>query len=146
MFPRPGAAMEATAIDDHVTTKLYSWYTVVSEWEPPGEGFEGICTECAESALADIVDVSAWPHHVMHLLVESLRTAISDVEYSYAEECFWDSEAAPEVAHRAVAAALSPYAADIHDVLEQCLSERVQDYLATQVAQVDLQFRRPAAP
>ena len=34
--------MQAPAIDDHVSTKLYAWYTVVAEWVPPGQGFTGI--------------------------------------------------------------------------------------------------------
>lgn len=137
--------MQATAIDDHVTTKLYSWYTAVSEWKPPGEGFVGICTECAESTLAEIVDLSAWPHHVMHLLVESLRAAVRDVQDSYAEECEWDAQAAPAVAHRSVAEALRRYAADIQDVLDECLSERIQNYLTAQVEQGEWQLRHPAA-
>ena len=136
--------MQATAIDDHVTTKLYSWYTAVAEWKPPGEGFVGICTECADSALAEIVDLAAWPHHVMHLLVESLRSAVRDVQDSYAEECCCDEETARTVAHRAVADALFRYAADIHDVLDKCLSERVQAYLIAQVERAEW-LRRPAS-
>jgi hypothetical protein len=136
--------MQALAIDDHVTTKLYAWYTIVSEWEPPGEGFDGICAECAESALACSIDIAAWPHDVIHLLVVSLRSAIADVRDSYCEECSWDAAAAPEVARRAVADTLERHAADIVDVLEQCLSERLQDYLTRQV-ELDWSLRRPAA-
>lgn len=125
--------MQAPAIDDHVATKLYSWYTVVSEWEPPGEGFSGICEECLESALACTIDIAAWPHDVIHLLVQSLRSAIADVEYSYREENAWDADAAPEVARLAVRSTLARHAADIEDVLDQCLSERLQTYLTDQV-------------
>lgn len=137
--------MQTTAIDDHVTTKLYSWYTAVAQWKPPGEGFVGICSECAESAVADIVDVSAWPHHVIHLLVESLRSAVRDVQDSYAEECCCDAEVARVVAHRAVADALFRSAADIHDVLDKCLSGRVQNYLTVQVERAEWQLRHPAS-
>lgn len=136
--------MQAPAIDDHVSAKLYAWYTLVSAWEPPGEGFQGICTECAESALACTIDVAAWPHDVIHPLVESLRSAIADVEDSYCEECPWDSESA-EVARGAVADTLARYAADIEDVLQQCLSERLQAYLTGQADRIESELRRPAA-
>jgi hypothetical protein len=136
--------MQAPAIDDHVTTKLYAWYTIVSEWEPPGEGFTGICRECTASALACTIDIAAWPHDVIHLLVQSLRSAVADVRDSYAEEAPWDAAAAPEVARLAVARALRRHAPDIEDVLEQCLSDRLQAYL-TQQADRGEQLRRRAA-
>jgi hypothetical protein len=136
--------MQAPAIDDHVSTKLYAWYTIVSEWEPPGEGFTGICAECAESALACSIDIAAWPHDVIHLLVQSLRSAIVDVEDSYREECEWNA-AAPEVARRAVADTLARHASDIEDVLEQCLSERLQAYLTREVELGQWDLRRRAA-
>src|SRR3954470_1091211 len=135
--------MQAPAIDDHVTTKLYAWYTIVSEWEPPGAGSTGICEECATSALASTVDVGAWPHDVIHPLVQSLRSAVADVRDSYCEERSWDSAAAPEVARRAVADALARHAPDIEDVLEQCLSERLQDYLSQQADSAEWELRRP---
>lgn len=137
--------MQAPAIDDHVSAKLYAWYTIVSAWEPPGTGFEGICAECAESALACAIDIFAWPHDVIHTLVESLRSAIADVQDSYREECQWDADSAPEVARRAVADTLVRYAADIEDVLEQCLSERLQAYLTLEADLAEWELRRPAA-
>ena len=137
--------MQAPAIDDHVSTKLYAWYTFVSVWEPPGEGFEGICAECVESALACTIDIAAWPHDVIHVLVESLRSAIRDVEDSYCEEYQWDCGAAPQVARAAVADALARYAPDIRDVLEQCLSDRLEKWATAEVECVDWEIRRPAA-
>ena len=133
--------MQALAIDDHVTTKLYAWYTIVAEWEPPGEGFTGICDDCVESALACRVDLAAWPHDVIHVLVESLRTVIADVNDSFAEEGVGDAALARSV----VSDTLSRHAADINDVLEQCLSERLQTYLTSQVALGAWDVRRPAA-
>lgn len=137
--------MQAPAIDDHVSTKLFAWYTIVSAWEPPGAASAGICAECAESALACAIDIAAWPHDVVHTLVESLRSAIADVEDSYREECEWDAASAPAVARRAVADILVRYAPDIEDVLEQCLSERLQSYLTSQAQAVESEIRRPAA-
>jgi hypothetical protein len=137
--------MQALAIDDHVTTKLYAWYTIVSEWEPPGAGFEGVCAECADSALACSVDITAWPHDVIHSLVASLRSAIADVQDSYREECEWDAASAPEVARRAVADTLARYAADIQDVLDKCLTDRLQAYVTGQVELGEWELRRPAA-
>jgi hypothetical protein len=137
--------MQAPAIDDHVTTKLYAWYTIVSEWVPPGEGSTGICAECAGSALARTIDVTAWPHDVIHRLVESLRSATADVRDSYCEECPWDSASAPEVARLAVAEILARHASDIDDVLKQCLSERLQAYLTQQVEAAASTLRRLAA-
>ena len=137
--------MQAPAIHDHVTTKLYEWYTAVSEWEPPGEGFSGICVECTESALGCTVDIAAWPHDVIHLLVTSLRHAVEDVRNSYSEESAWDAVSAPVVARRAVAEAIARHASDIQDVLEQCISERLQEYLTRQVEFGEWELRRPAA-
>ena len=121
--------MRAPAIDDHVTTKLYAWYTIVSEWEPPGDGFTGICVECTQSALACRIDVSAWPHDVIHVLVQSLTAVVADVQASYDEEGVGDAE----LARAAVSETIARHAVDIEDVLEQCLSERLQSYLTAQV-------------
>ena len=134
--------MRAPAIDDHVTTKLYAWYTVVAEWEPPGEGFTGICRDCTESALACRIDVAAWPHDVIHLLVESLNTVVADVQASYDEE---GRTGDLTLARAAVSESLGRHAADIEDVLVQCLSERLQSYLTAQVERGAWDLRRPAA-
>ena len=134
--------MHAPAIDDHVTTKLYAWYTIVAEWEPPGDGSTGVCLDCTRSALGCRVDVAAWPHDLIHLLVESLNTVIADVQTSYDEE----GEAGDsERARAAVAEAVERYAADIEDVLVQCLSERLQSYLTAQVELGSWDLTRPAA-
>lgn len=135
--------MQALAIDDHITTKLYAWYTVVAEWEPPGEGFDGICVECTESAIACTIDIAAWPHDIIHLLVVSLRGATADVRDSYSEESTCDADCAAALARAAVAGILERHMSDIQDVLEQCLSERLQAYLAQQVG--DWELRRLTA-
>ena len=134
--------MRAPAIDDHVTSKLYAWYTIVAEWEPPGDGFTGICLECTRSALACRIDVAAWPHDVIHVLVETLNTVIADVQASYDEE---GRTGDALLARAAVSEALALHAADIEDVLEQCLSDRLQAYLTAQVDLGVWDLRRPAA-
>ncbi len=136
--------MQALAIDDHVSTKLYAWYTFVSAWVPPGQSAPGICQECVESALACTIDIQAWPHDVIHVLVQSLRSAVRDVHDSYCEEFQWDCTSAPDVAHAAVRDTLMRYAPDINDVLDQCLTERLETWVATQVDD-DLDLRRLAA-
>lgn len=125
--------MQAPAIDDHVTTKLYEWYTIVSRWEPSGEVFSGSCAECSESALVCAVDVTAWPHDVIHPLVVSLRGAIDDVQCSYVEERAGDAGNARARARLAVVGTVAPHTSDILDVLEQCLSERLRPSHARQV-------------
>lgn len=125
--------MQAPAIDDHVSTTLYAWYTLVSEWEPPGKGSTGICRECAESALAVTIDIAAWPHDVIHALVESLRSVVRDVHDSYCEETERDSTPAPEGAGAAVRATLVRHAPDIIDVLKHCVSDRIDTWVAIQV-------------
>lgn len=137
--------MQAPAIDDHVSTKVYAWYTVVAEWMPPGQGFTGICLQCRESTLADTIDLGQWPHDVVHPLVEALAVAIADVQHSFCEESQATSESSAAVARRAVSEALSRHADDIADVLEQCLSERLQAYLTREVESADWELRRPAA-
>ena len=135
--------MHAPAIEDHVTTKLFAWYSAVAEWQPPGDGFNGICAECTVSAIACTIDIAAWPHDVIHLLVVSLRSAIADVRESFFEESTCDADCAAARARSAVASILEQHVADIQDVLEQCLSDRLQAYIDSQVAGWDL--RRLAA-
>ena len=115
--------MQAPAIHDHVSSKLYAWYTLVSEWEPPGRGFTGICSECRSSALASTIDITVWPHDVIHLLVQSLRSAIADVEDSYREEFPWNAGSAAEVARAAVELTLEGHADDIVNVIDRCTSQ-----------------------
>ena len=137
--------MQAPAIDDHVSTKLYAWYTVVAEWVPPGQGFPGICSLCRESTLGDTIDIGRWPHDVVHPLVESLSAAIADVQHSFCEESLSSCESSELGARRAVAEALSRHADDITDVLEQCLAERLQSYLTSQVEAAGWALRPPTA-
>lgn len=137
--------MQAPAIHDHVSSKLYAWYTLVSEWEPPGRGFTGICSECRSSALASTIDITVWPHDVIHLLVQSLRSAIADVEDSYREEFPWNAGSAAEVARAAVELTLEGHADDIVNVLDECLTDKLQCYLTEQVERGMLELRRPAA-
>lgn len=137
--------MQALAIDDHVSTKLYAWYTYVSAWEPPGRGSTGICQECTKSALACTIDIAAWPHDVIHALVESLRSAITDVHDSYLEEHEGDRASAPAVARGAVRDTLARHASDITDVLEQCVSYKLDAWVEGQLAGVEWDARRPAA-
>lgn len=135
--------MQALAIDDHITTKLYAWYTVVAEWEPPGDGFSGICAECTESAMACAIDIAAWPHDVIHALVVTLRSAVADVRESFFAEGTCDADCASARARAAVASILEDHVSDIQDVLEQCLAERLQAYIGNEVGEWDL--RRLAA-
>ncbi|CAN5229440.1 hypothetical protein BH09ACT5_BH09ACT5_18760 [soil metagenome] len=137
--------MLAPAIDDYVTTKLYQWYSAVSAWEPPGEGFSGICAECTEAARGCSMDMGAWPHDVIHPLVTSLRAVVDEVQFSYSEEGVWDAESAPAIARQAVAEAIARHAADIQDVLEQCVAERFQEYLTAQM-ELGRWDVRPLAP
>ena len=137
--------MQAPAIDDHVSSKLYAWYTLVSEWVPPGHGSTGVCAGCASSSLASKIDITVWPHDVIHLLVASLRSATADVEDSYREEFPWNSGSAAEVAREAVRSTLERHADDIVDVLDECLTDKLQSYLTEQVEAGMLELRRPAA-
>ena len=136
--------MQALAIDDHVSAKLYAWYTFVSAWEPPGESSATICLGCTESTLARTIDVLAWPHDVIHVLVQSLHSAVRDVHESYCEEHPWDRAFAPRVAKDAVRDTLARYATDITDVLDQCLTERVEAW-ASALVRDEVELRRPAA-
>lgn len=137
--------MQAPAIDDHVSTKLYAWYSLVHAWEPPGQGTTGICQECTQSALACTIDISAWPHDVIHSLVQSLRSAVSDVRDSYCEEFAWDSASAPTVARAAVRDALASHSSDILDVLDQCVTDKLDGWIAAQLAGAAWNVTPPAA-
>ena len=81
----------------------------------------------------------------MHPLVESLSAAIADVQHSFCEESLSSCESSELGARRAVAEALSRHADDITDVLEQCLAERLQSYLTSQVEAAGWALRPPTA-
>ena len=130
--------MQAPAIDDHVSTKLYSWYTVVSEWEPPGEGFEGVCAECADSALACSVDITAWPHDVMHQLATSLDIAAEEIHAHLGEQPIDDCNygSSRECVHRYVVDTVTAKLADLLDVLVECVEPRLADFTSREVERV----------
>ena len=137
--------MQAPAIDDHLSTKLCAWYTFVSVWEPPGEGSTEVCQECIESALGCTIDLLQWPHDVIHVLVVSLRSAVRDVHASYCEEFEWDRSSAPIVARDAVRDALAAHAEDIIDVLEHCVSDKVDTWVTAELADDQWDVSRRAA-
>ena len=137
--------MRMPAIDDHVTTALHAWYTEVAIWSPPGEFTTGICADCRASALAQAVDIEVWPHDIIHRFVTMLAAVQRDVSESYREEQE-ERMLVPEsgealrfrlganagLGRRAVAALIARHSRDIVDVLEQCISERMLDYVSAQ--------------
>lgn len=98
---------------------------------PPGQLSAATCTSCRESLLAEVLDVSAWPHDLMHQLNASLNSAIETI----AETHFVDD------ARDNVKTHLIAQAGDLLDVLHECVTPRLDDWISSQVIRLTPHLR-----
>jgi hypothetical protein len=123
--------MEQCSVDDFVGTIMVNWYTRVALWVPPGQAADKRCATCRDSVLGEAIDVTAWPHDLMHSLAVSLGLAINLVERSLSEDALGVASrrgpAVHDAAHRMVASSLSGCTAEIEDVLAGCVTYRLED-------------------
>lgn len=136
--------MNRPAIDDLLGSILSTWYESVAEWTPPGQLSADTCTECRATALADTVDLSEWPHDLMHQLATSLEAAIVIIADSL------ETETDPKVVGKRdahldeceqplelcvrdyVARETARWSADLLDVLTECVTPRLDHWISSQ--------------
>jgi hypothetical protein len=125
------------AIDDLLGTILYAWYQTVAAWEPPGQLTDRTCDTCSTSLLAEAVDISVWPHELMHALAGSLGIAVQQITQSRADDgccasCTDDERGVCAIT--LVRASIIERRADLLDVLTECVEPTLEEYLATETA------------
>jgi hypothetical protein len=130
--------MNALAIDDLLSTTLYSWYSDVSQWMPGSPESLRPCGECHRE-LAAIIEVGAWPHELVDALVTAIDGVVRHVGESFQEDGV-GADAAASLAREVVMGELADHAEDIRDVLEQCIPYRLQAF-----AELELDLARLGA-
>jgi hypothetical protein len=123
--------MEQCSVDDFIGTIMVNWYTRVALWMPPGQPADARCAICRDSVLGEALDVTVWPHDLMHNLAVSLGLAVDLVERSLSEDSVgFATRRGPAVhdsARRMIAASLADCSAEMVDVLTNCVSHRLED-------------------
>jgi hypothetical protein len=123
--------MEQSSVDDFIGTVMVNWYTRVALWVPPGQPADARCAICRDSVLGETIDVTVWPHDLMHSLAVSLGLAVNLVERSLTEDALEFATrrgpAAHGTAHLLVASSLSDCTDEIIDVLASCVTYRLED-------------------
>jgi len=132
------------AIDDLLASILSSWYESVAEWMPPGQLSAATCSSCRGSALADVISIGEWPHDLMHQLATQYEEAIGIISESL------EAETDPEIVAKRDAHALGcpdgiagcvrahviselhDQRADLLDVLCECVTPRLDEWVSSQ--------------
>lgn len=120
-------------VDDYIDGILSSWYTRAALWIPTGRPLDARCDLCHESALAEVIDLTFWPHDLVHHLVLAVAGAVQHVGASLSEELSpLDPRGAISIERTAargmVIASLSAHSDEMLDVLEQCVRYRLDDF------------------
>ncbi len=126
--------MNPPAIRDLMDTLLSAWYHKAAAWAPPGRLSSDTCSHCPHSMLADFIDVAVWPHDLMHELVTSLDTGVSEISEGLFGEGLetLSEEARMALAVAAVRSTLTEHADDLVDVLTECVEPRLSAYVSGQ--------------
>jgi hypothetical protein len=123
--------MEQNSVDDFIGTIMVNWYTRVALWLPPGQAADTRCATCRDSVLGEALDVTVWPHDLMHSLAVSLGLAVDLVERSLSEDSLgFVARRGPAVhdeSRRMIASSLANCTAEILDVLMSCVTDRLED-------------------
>ena len=130
--------MNRLAIDDLLGGILSGWCESVADWAPPGQGSTHTCTTCPGSILAGVMDVTAWPHDVMHQLATSLDIAAEEIHAHLGEQPIDDCNygSSRECVHRYVVDTVTAKLADLLDVLVECVEPRLADFTSREVERV----------
>ena len=132
----------ASFIDGLVT----AWYSEVARWQPPGGALGNDCVLCVTSEVPDLLRLREWPHSATHSLVVDLVSAAGQAASLLTEVGHQTS--VPE-AHELFRACIAAHAADVNDVLLQCVEPRFSRYVAEQaemgVRELEVLLGREAA-
>ncbi len=124
--------MNRSDIDDLLGSLLSGWYESIADWVPPGRGSAQLCVSCPSSILVQAVDVSEWPHDLVHQLAESLESALLQIVDSLPEP--------PTLSYRHVEAYLASrvlrHAADLQDVFRECVEPRLDAWATAELQRV----------
>jgi hypothetical protein len=123
-----------TAIDDLLCGIVSGWYESVADWTPPGQTSGATCAACGDTLLARVIDMRMWPHDLMHQFAAELESAavqILDVRQEYGTT---DAAAGLEEVRAHIAETVARQTDDILDVLEQCVTPRLDDYVGRRLA------------
>lgn len=125
--------MNSRAIDDLLGTILTQWYGAVALWESPGLLTDSTCAACRSSLVASAIDVSAWPHDLIHRLNADLQATIAQVSASIAEEEAGCPSGDHRCAQELVTAGLVDHADDLLDVLNECVAPKLDRYVGLEL-------------
>lgn len=129
--------MNRPAIRDLLGTVLCQWYQSAAAWVPPGVLSTRTCDTCAISLVADTIDLTQWPHDLMHELVSAVGTMAVQISESWAEdECAdgYDDVGRMKCVVTLVRSAVMEQRGDLLDVLEQCVEPALAEYVDTEAA------------
>lgn len=120
------------AVTEIVETLFTEWYTTAARWEAPGATTVLTCAQCTGSPYALELGLAEWPHDVTHELVVRL----ADIALGVGELL---GEAGLTI-DQLVASAVRDRAADVRDVLIECVEPRLDAYLRREAASIDSEF------
>lgn len=130
--------MNRPAIEDLLGGILSAWYESIAEWMPPGQSQPDLCPTCRTSLLADAIDVDAWPHDLVH----QLATTLESMSLQAYDSLVITKDRSYESVREYVAERIRSHAADLVDVLHECVEPRIDDWARAELergfAQVDL--------
>lgn len=132
--------MNRSSIRDLLGSVLAGWCRSVAEWTPPGALSERQCVTCASSLVGQTIDISSWPHGLMHDLATSLDTAVRQIADSIAEDAmleggrptFSTDDRRGQSLREFVLAVVREHSADLTDVLRECVEPRLDDYVRSE--------------
>ncbi len=130
--------MNRLAIDDLLGGILSGWCESVADWAPPGQGSPHTCTTCPTSILAGVMNVTDWPHEVMHQLAAALDGAADEI-YIYLDSRSIDGYlygSSRESVRRYVAQTVTAQRADLLDVLTECVDSRIAEFTSREAGRI----------
>jgi hypothetical protein len=106
---------------------LVEWYSSVARWTAGSVGSPSLCALCIGSPFTRQLGLAAWPHDVVHPLVERLGAVSSDAGTL-----------------DTVQRVLDERHSDILDVLEHCVGDELTRYVRIEAAAAVREFERNA--
>ncbi|MDH6179888.1 hypothetical protein M2152_000070 [Microbacteriaceae bacterium SG_E_30_P1] len=125
--------MNRLAIDDFLATILASWSEAAAEWQPPGQGSAHLCTTCSSSLVARVLDLSAWPHDLMHHLASTLDAAAVDIQDTLQDRSIPGYGSGAGAVARYVTDTVRKQRDDLGEILTHCVEPRIEAFVSRAV-------------